>query len=128
MRPNFRAWLKPEQRMVDVYEMTFMDDKITIISTDMNFYINDEFELMQSTGLKDKHGKEIYEGDIVKYNLGRNIFTDIVDYDKDFAGFGVRDADADTIFTFGELWADIELRSLEVVGNKYEHPELLRGE
>ena len=45
-----------------------------------------------------------------------------------FAGFGVRDANADIIFTFWELAEDIDLISLEVVGNKYENPELLKGE
>lgn len=81
--------------------------------------------LMQSTGLLDKNDNEIFEGDIVKYKAGCNTFTEEVAYDKNFAGFGVRDANADIIFSFGELAEDIDLSSLEVVGNIYENPELL---
>ena len=72
-----------------------------------------------------RNGKEIYEGDIVKYEAGCNTVTEEVVYDKNFAGFGVKDADAVIIFTFGELAEDIGLHSLEVIGNIYENPELL---
>lgn len=122
MIPKFRAWFDSE-----------MYDKPVVY--DGEFYLDcREFEngetyngavLMQSTGLKDKNGKEIFEGDIVKYKAGCNTFTEEVVYDKNFAGFGVRDAYADIIFTFWELAEDISLSSLEVVGNIYENPELL---
>lgn len=125
MTPKFRAWFDSE-----------MYDKPVVY--DGEFYLDwREFEngetyngavLMQSTGLKDKNGSEIFEGDIVKYKAGCNTFTEEVAYDKDFAGFGVRDANANIIFTFGELAEDIDLHSLEVIGNKYENPELLEGE
>lgn len=89
----------------------------------------DEIELMQSTGLEDKNGREIYEGDIVKYKYGVNIFTEVVTYNKDFAGFGLVDDDGydSTVFTFGELAEDVDFSSLEVAGNIYENPELLKG-
>lgn len=125
MTPKFRAWLKEEYRMTDVREMTFIDGEVYLISDVTGFYAYEEFKLMQSTGVEDKNGKEIFEGDIVKYKGGWNTFTEEVAYDKNFGGFGVMDADADIIFTFGELFADIDLSSLEVIGNIYENPELL---
>ncbi len=119
---KFRAWFDSE-----------MYDKPVVY--DGEFYLDwREFEngethngavLMQFTGLKDKNGKEIFEGDIVKYKSGCNTYTEEVAYDKNFAGFGVKDAKADIIFTFWELAEDIDLISLEVVGNIYENPELL---
>ena len=122
MIPKFRAWFDSE-----------MYDKPVVY--DGEFYLDwREFEnaetynsavLMQSTGLKDKNGGEIFEGDIVKYKAGCNTFTEEVAYDKNFAGFGVRDANANIIFTFGELAEDIDIHSLEVIGNIYENPELL---
>ena len=122
MIPKFRAWFDSE-----------MYDKPVVY--DGEFYLDwREFEngetyngavLMQSTGLKDKNGKEIFEGDIVKYKAGCNTFTEEVTYDKNFAGFGVRDANANIIFTFGELAEDIDLHSLEAIGSVYENPELL---
>lgn len=124
---KFRAWLKEEYRMIDVREITFLNDEFQMISGVEDFYAYDEFELMQSAGLRDKNGIEIYEGDIVKYKIGWKTFTEEVAYNKNFAGFGVMDADADIIFSFGELADGIDLNSLEVVGNIYENPELLEG-
>ena len=122
MTPKFRAWFDSE-----------MYDKPVVY--DGEFYLDwREFEngetyngavLMQSTGLLDKNDNEIFEGDIVKYKAGCNTFTEEVAYDKNFAGFGVRDANADIIFSFGELAEDIDLSSLEVVGNIWEDGELL---
>jgi uncharacterized phage protein (TIGR01671 family) len=124
--PKFRAWLKPEQQMVDVYEMTFINDGITILSYDMDFYTDDEFKLMQFTGLKDVHGKEIYEGDIINYKYGRHTSTQfVVKYDEFQATFVVVDNHNDLVYTFRELADYIQLNSLEVIGNIYENPDLL---
>lgn len=128
MNPKFRAWLKEEYWMTDVREITFFNDEVQMISDVEGFYPYYEFELMQSTGLKDKNDKEIFEGDIVKYKIGCNTYTEEVAYDKNFAGFGVRDANADIIFTFWELAEDIDLSSLEIIGNVYENLELFGGE
>lgn len=84
--------------------------------------------LMQYTGLKDKNGKEIYEGDIVKY------FNDYYDLkglngcvksqvEWDNGGFCVDDAD---IGAYCEDNSDIT--GLEVIGNLYENPELIKEE
>ena len=109
----------------DVYP--FKDDTLLLSYDEIAFdeVPASDFILMQSTGRKDKNGKEIFEGDVVKYEVGRNTYTEEVAYDKDFAGFGVRDANADIIFTFWELAEDIDLISLEVVGNIWEDGELL---
>lgn len=127
MAPKFRAWLKEEKRMTDVHEMTFIDGEVYLISDITGFYAYEEFKLMQSTGLKDKNGKEIFEGDIVKYKSGCNTYAEEVAYDKNFAVFGVMGANTDIIFTFEELFEDISIKSLEVIGNIYDNPELLEG-
>ena len=126
MKPKFRAWTEEGKVMYyDVYP--FKDDTLLLSYDEIAFdeVPASDFILMQSTGLKDKNGKEIFEGDIVKYEAGCNTVTEEVAYDKNFAGFGVRDANTDIIFTFWELAEDIDLISLEVVGNIYENPELL---
>ena len=126
MKPNFRAWTEEGKVMYyDVYP--FKDDALLLSYDEISFdeVPASDFILMQSTGLKDKNGKEIFEGDVVKYKSGCNTYTEEVAYDKNFAGFGVRDANTDIIFTFGELAEDIDLISLEVVGNIWEDGELL---
>ena len=126
MKPKFRAWTEEGKVMYyDVYP--FKDDTLLLSYDEIAFdeVPASDFILMQSTGLKDKDGKEIYEGDVVKYEVGSNTYTEEVAYDKNFAGFGVRDADIDIIFTFLQLADVVDLISLEVVGNIYENPELL---
>ena len=129
MRPEFRAWTEEGKVMYyDVYP--FKDDTLLLSYDKIDFdeVPASDFILMQSTGLKDKNGSEIFEGDIVKYEAGCNTVTEEVVYDKNFAGFGVRDADIDIIFTFLQLADVVDLISLEVVGNIYNNPGLLEGE
>lgn len=127
--PKFRAWVKLEKIMLPVGEIDF-DYEFAYLEKKNGYRCErdfDEIELMQFTGLKDKNGKEIFEGDVVKYEVGRNTYTEEVTYDKNFAGFGVKDAKANVVFTFWEIAEDISLISLEVVGNIYENHELLEG-
>lgn len=129
MIPKFRAWTEEGEVMYyDVYP--FKDDTLLLSYDEISFdeVPASDFILMQSTGLKDKNGNKIFESDIVKYKSGCNTYTEEVAYDKNLAGFGVKDANANIIFTFGELAEDIDLISLEVIGNIYENPELLEGE
>ena len=126
MRPEFRAWTEEGKTMY--YNAYPFKDGTLLLNYD-GFAFDEvpasDFILMQSTGREDKNGSEIFEGDVVKYEVGRNTYTEEVAYDKNFAGFGVKDAKANVVFTFGELAEDIDLYSLEVVGNIYQNPELL---
>lgn len=122
MIPKFRAWDEDSQRMNGNVEIYIAKDKTIEVRPK-----DDKTIVMQSTGLKDKNGNEIFEGDVIKYKSGWKIFTEEVAYNKNLGGFGVVDADAGIIFAFGELFEHINLGSLEVVGNIYENPELLEG-
>lgn len=128
MKPKFRAWLKEEYWMTDVREITFFNDEVQMISDVEGFYPYYEFELMQSTGLKDKNDKEIFEGDIVKYKLKEKTFTDIASFNKFFACFGLKDDTGDWFCSFDWLLENIKQGDIEVIGNVYENPELLGGD
>lgn len=122
---KFRAWLKNEKRMAKVHEVSFFDDKVFTIATIDNFYADDEFKLMQFTGLKDKNGTEVFEGDIIKDNEG---FIAYVVYDKDYALFGLNYKPFNSAnglsVSFEELENTYET-NFEVIGNIWENKELL---
>lgn len=126
MRPEFRAWTEEGKTMY--YDVYPFKDGTLLLNYD-GFAFDEvpasDFILMQSTGLLDKNGSEIFEGDIVKYKSGCYTYTEEVAYNKIFAGFGVKDANANIILTFWVLAENVDLYSLEVIGNIYENPELL---
>ena len=74
----------------------------------------------QYTGLKDKNGKEIYEGDIVLIDKENNI-KGIVKYSEVFAQFII--VNTNSFADEAEPLGDYE--DLEILGNEYENPELL---
>lgn len=81
--------------------------------------------ICQYTGLHDKNGKEIYEGDIIelKANNGCCEMTGIIIYDEYDLAFELRDIGEGTQEC---LWYTEQ--ELEVIGNIYDNPELLGGE
>ena len=124
MKPKFRAWLKEEYRMTDVREITFFNDEVQMISDVEGFYPYYEFELMQSTGLKDKNDKEIFEGDIVKFTI-TNGFDYVVD---EYGAVTYKQGAFFIVKDFAEyLISYVYTKEVEVIGNIYENQELLEG-
>lgn len=73
MKPKFRYWNPGPKEMKEVIAINFMDPKVTF-STEQFWQtlpLREEY-LMQSTGLLDKNGTEIFEGDIIKMRFPRD--------------------------------------------------------
>lgn len=118
---KFRAWDEDSQKMNGNVEIYIAKDKTIEVRPK-----DDKTIVMQSTGLKDKNGKEIFEGDIVKFSdCDDDAYVTPVVWDKNYACFGVSFSGKYPIsFDYLEEFYT-ELKDIEVVGNIYENPELV---
>ena len=119
-RFKFRVWSNKENKMYKVHSLHIGTNKAIVTALYGNASITlDDKVLMQSTGLHDKNGKLIYEGDIVKGkdNFNRDRLCEIT-YSSIYCCF----------FIVGDKWSDeylFNLNDKEVIGNIYEDKELL---
>ena len=89
-----------------------------------------KYPIMQYTGLKDKNGKEIYEGDIVKTEQA--IYQDISVIVWEYVEFklkSVRELPQSSLkrFEYGYIGPILKYFKFEIIGNIFENPELLQG-
>lgn len=126
MIPKVRAWLKKEQEMDnEIDHISWLEDELYCIGDGITYMVlAEDLVLMQSTGLKDKNGEEIFEGDIVDYK-GRKA---IIKWHGSYASFIYRFVDElnERVSEWHPLF--LAYYHFEVIGNIYENPELLEVE
>ena len=128
---KFRAWDKEEKKMYDVLCLNIGFGRKEIDENDID---NPELcvgtecvsvEIMQYTGLKDKNGKEIYEGDIVDTAIQQ--YKGQIPYGEQTGEVYFKN-DGLGQFMIRNKWTNdlmYHKKELEVIGNIYENPELL---
>ncbi len=134
MIPKLRAWDKEDERMRTVSSINFAHEVISCKFAELKpFDLVDEFSiddviLMQSTGLKDKNGIEIYEGDVIanQNKEPENWYVshhEVVWHDTGFMGKQICSSGS---YIGLNYWTSGE-NGYVVIGNIYENPELLKG-
>lgn len=134
MVPKFRAWDKRENTMRDVAVLHFTKSgKVNSIEywktpSELKAYHVRNLVLMQSTGLKDKNGVEIFEGDVLLHTSSSVNYSDtywhsyVQAYRMDNGAYRIK----------GKHIYDTDLMGarsrIEVVGNIYQHQKLLEKE
>ncbi|MEZ7606701.1 YopX family protein [Streptococcus sp. 27098_8_113] len=129
MIPKFRAWAGGSLcRMYQPDEVMVGNGDIWIVDEDSvagDWIVNNDLELMQSTGFKDKNGKEIFEGDVVQFE---DCYTEsdflyinkgIVEWSQ--GSFTVTNRDSVEM----EDLLDGEILDVTIIGNIYENSALM---
>lgn len=119
---KFRAWSNEHHRYCDFVTLDEIGRWIGWIKTSGVFLTTVDIVLEQSTGLKDKNGKAIYEGDLVSCGTIDGNPVGLVGFRTEFGCWEVLDPN----HAFGgENFAEYYCNEMEVVGNIHENPELL---
>lgn len=127
MIPKFRAFLIEAKTMHNVLAIDFSRNMYCLQigkATIGEWFWFREIELMQSTGLKDKNGVEIFEGDVVSLTEGECSYSGIVV--RDYYEFYIKGIGSRDCFDFQDVSNTFDgTTSLEVTTNIYKNPELL---
>lgn len=140
MIPKYRAWGRnrnypgtPSEKFemfYDVSVVTTYQDKVQHVIADFGMYNESEYNgteiidytLMQSTGLRDKNEREIFEGDILKVT-DEHSWLEVVSFNKDKAMFVSKEIKRDFEAPLYTLF-NTDIFEVEIIGNIYENPEL----
>lgn len=136
--PKYKAWSKRMEMMIPNEVMVEAGRQLVIFAKRMRPNMpdgqnakgglllptdDDDLVFLQYTGLKDRNGREIYEGDIVqgeqpgRWHAGVDKVLGAIRWSDYTSGF--------VVDGFGQLH---RVNEIEVIGNKYENPELIGGE
>lgn len=129
---KFRAWDKANKEMLKIEVLDFFFKEIRVLKNNGSRFSTkfENVEIMQSTGLKDKNGVEIFEGDIVNcgYLFNGSPFDELDEYEEEKGvvkflncGFNIKFKNDTNLFI--DIMESCE--DIEVIGNIYENKELI---
>lgn len=129
MIPKYRAWDSAKKEMFkDTFSITESGQVVVVEQEDVmcppDYVFVDNLVIMQSTGLKDKNDKEIFEGDILACKTDDEVINLNVFWDEEHALFMFESKKYNEQEPLAEL-VENNTYPFEIIGNVYENPELL---
>lgn len=133
---KFRAYFEQYERMID--NIGIINQNMILVdftnSEELEpIFITDKIHVMQSTGFKDKNGKEIFDGDIVNcgYLFNGSPFDELDEYEEEkgvvkFLNYGFNIKFKNDTYLFIDVIESCE--DIEVIGNIYENKGLIENE
>ena len=117
-RFRFRAWDNREEKYIYNAQDQY-DDEVECFGNMFDTY-GDRYAVEQCTGLKDKNGKLIYEGDIIKCSYGSEYYVGCVVWDSEEIQFSMEVNEE--LYSFSQ---HSESHKIEIIGNIHENPEMI---
>lgn len=127
MIPKFKAFCKRHKCIEEVFQITYLgDNDIKVEAECLSGYVGSDFILMQSTGLHDKNGVEIFEGDVVRLQYGHTGYYVVEWHEKGMWIFRyIKDIKQYYTFEVVDDFSNFSDEGLKKIGNIHENPELL---
>lgn len=130
--PNYRVWHKIEKRFLDLRSIDFEFEKISYDAYREAHYYDvakfDEIFFQQCTGIKDSERIDIYEGDIIEFERNDKKCIANIFYHDAFVVTGNSEEGTFVYAYLHDLVNYIYKMKIKVIGNIFEHPELLKNE
>lgn len=136
MIPRFRAWNKATKEMYgadDIIAINFEEKEICVQtiyfeqglpdSRDLDYYDFDDIVLMQSTGMRDKNDREIFEGDVLKATNLAN-WLEVVSFNENKAMFVSKETKRKIEETPLYDLFNTDIFEVEIIGNIHTNPKL----
>lgn len=127
---KYRAWDKKNKEMYTLITLQWLETLyIGGIGefSEVMCEVDDTIALMQYTGLKDKNGKEIYEGDVLQHKTTLGPNGPEVNYHKEVVIWGEGEWLSGKLALNANLFVEGQGDYTEIIGNIYENPELLKA-
>lgn len=126
-RFKYRSYGRPNaiiEGMQNLYTFEETENGYINVKVDkgwLAFVKKEDLKIMQCTGLKDKNDKFIYEGDIIKCSYGSEFAIGVIEWDSEELQFALKIED-----DFYSIRQKSKFDIIEILGNIYENPELLK--
>lgn len=121
---KFKVYDTHEKELYEIDGLWFEEESVNFNGDGLGSQNKGRYKLLQCTGIRDKNGVDIYEGDIIRF-ISNGIGDGIIDVKWNYGQCGFAPF-CEQILGAADSYSEWELIAYKVIGNIYENPELLK--